>query len=130
MQRLRRRVLGNYLNRDVDGSFDYTDYSYLRTTTRIHDSGYFSRLFLDNAGRQNNPDASSRTTTTHTKTSHEIRVGVAAGSMRVRGLLGFFYQKQYHDFYQEFGRIAGLADIMEMNFLDGRRAAFPGRRAT
>jgi hypothetical protein len=28
---------------------------------------------------------------------------------RVRGLLGFFYQKQYHDFYQEFGRIANLA---------------------
>ncbi len=26
---------------------------------------------------------------------------------RVRGLLGFFYQKQYHDFHEEFGVIEG-----------------------
>jgi hypothetical protein len=45
---------------------------------------------------------------------------------RVRGLLGFFYQKQYHDFYQEFGKIGGLADIMEMNFLDPAEQRFPG----
>ena len=46
----------------------------------------------------------------YTKTSHEIRITTPQDN-RVRGLLGFFYQKQYHDFYQEFGNIEGLADI-------------------
>ena len=34
--------------------------------------------------------------------SHELRISTPQDK-RVRGLLGFFYQKQYHDFYQEFG---------------------------
>jgi outer membrane receptor protein involved in Fe transport len=44
----------------------------------------------------------------------------------VRGLLGFFYQKQYHDFYQEFGRIEGLADHMLMNAQEPGSQTFPG----
>ena len=46
----------------------------------------------------------------YTKTSHEIRI-TTPHDKRVRGLLGFFYQKQYHDFHEEFGIVEGLADI-------------------
>jgi outer membrane receptor protein involved in Fe transport len=45
---------------------------------------------------------------------------------RVRGLLGFFYQKQYHDFHEEFGVLDGLADRMSMNFLEPDSQRFPG----
>ena len=44
----------------------------------------------------------------------------------MRGLLGFFYQKQYHDFYQEFGNMPGLADNMTPNFLEPDSQHFPG----
>ena len=114
---------GNYLNRDVDGSFDYSDYSFYYDN--LYTTGYFSRLFLDNNGVQNNPDASFSNNDHYTKASHEIRV-TTPQDKRVRGLLGFFYQKQYHDFYQEFGRIANLANIMEMNFLEPASQNFPG----
>ena len=44
----------------------------------------------------------------------------------MRGLLGFFYQKQYHDFHEEFGIVEGLADVMSMNFLEPGSQRFPG----
>jgi outer membrane receptor protein involved in Fe transport len=44
----------------------------------------------------------------------------------VRGLLGFFWQKQYHDFYEEFGNMPGLADIMTPNYLEPDSQHFPG----
>jgi len=114
---------GNYLERNVDGSFDYSDYSFYYDN--LYTTGYFSRLFLDNNGVQNNPDAAFSNEDHYTKVSHEIRM-TTPQDKRVRGLLGFFYQKQYHDFYQEFGKIGGLADIMEMNFLDPAEQNFPG----
>ncbi len=114
---------GNYLSRDVDGSFDYADYSFYYDN--LYTTGYFSRLFLDNDGNQINPDAAFSNDDQYTKTSHEIRVSTPQDK-RVRGLLGFFYQKQYHNFYQEFGKIDGLADIMSMNYLDTDEARFPG----
>ena len=106
---------GNYLDRQVDGSFDYSDYSFFYDN--LYTTGYFARLFLDNNGNQLNPDATFTNDDDYTKTSHEIRISTPQDK-RVRGLLGFFYQKQYHDFYQEFGRIVGLADIMLMNYLE------------
>jgi outer membrane receptor protein involved in Fe transport len=59
---------GNYLNRDVDGSFDYSDYSFYYDN--LYTTGYFSRLFLDNNGVQNNPDASFTNKDHYTKASH------------------------------------------------------------
>jgi outer membrane receptor protein involved in Fe transport len=44
----------------------------------------------------------------------------------VRGLLGFFYQRQYHDFYEQFGNVDGLADVMSMNYLEPGSQRFPG----
>ena len=103
---------GNYLSRDVEGSFDYSDYSFWYDN--LYYTGYFARLFVDNAGNQLNPDASFRNYDYYTKQSHEIRVSTPQDK-RVRGLLGLFYQEQKHDFYQPFGLIEGLADIREMN---------------
>jgi outer membrane receptor protein involved in Fe transport len=103
---------GNYLDRDQDGAFDYSDYSFFYDS--LYTTGYFARLFLDNDGNQLNPDAAFENQDYYSKTSHEIRIS-SPQDRRVRGLLGFFYQKQYHDFYQPFGLIEGLADVRLMN---------------
>jgi outer membrane receptor protein involved in Fe transport len=114
---------GNYLERDVNGEADYSDYSFWYDN--LYTTGYFARLFFDNAGNQLNPDASFSNDDHYTKTSQELRVSTP-GDKRVRGLLGFFYQEQKHDFYQEFGRLEGLADVMAMNFLEPGSQRFPG----
>ena len=68
----------------------------------------------------------STTTTITRRTSHELRISSPQDN-RVRGLLGFFYQKQEHDFYQEFGRLKGLADVRVPNGQDpNAQPAFPG----
>ncbi len=114
---------GNYLDRDVNGAFDYSDYSFYYDN--LYTTGYFARLFLDNNGDQLNPDAAFSNDDHYTKTSHEIRISTPQDK-RVRGLLGAFYQKQYHDFYQEFGKIANLADAMLMNGNVAGTQQFPG----
>jgi outer membrane receptor protein involved in Fe transport len=114
---------GNYLDRTQDGSFDYSDYSFYYDN--LYTTGYFSRLFLGNQGQQLNPDAAYTNEDAYTKASHEIRVSTPQDK-RVRGQLGFFYQKQYHNFYQEFGKIKGLASIMEMNYLEPGTQRFDG----
>jgi outer membrane receptor protein involved in Fe transport len=114
---------GNYLSREVEGSFDYSDYSYWYDNA--YTTGYFSRLFLDNGGVQLNPDASFMNFDDYTKTSHELRL-TTPQDKRVRGLLGFFYQTQEHDFYQPFGLIDGLADVRLMNNQEGTSDQFAG----
>jgi outer membrane receptor protein involved in Fe transport len=115
---------GNYLDRDQDGEFDYSDYSFYYDS--LYTTGYFARLFLDNDGEQNNPDAGFFNDDQYTKESHELRISTPQ-DRRVRGLLGFFYQKQKHNFYQEFGRIENLADAMLMNAFEQPGAQdFPG----
>jgi len=114
---------GNYLNRDVEGSFDYADYSYWYDN--LYTTGYFARLFVDDNGNQLNPDASFENQDGYTKMSHELRISTPQDK-RVRGLLGFFFQKQHHDFYQPFGNIVGLAGERSM---DGLEPGGPGRYA-
>ncbi len=112
---------GNYLDRDQDGAFDYSDYSFFYDN--LYTTGYFARLFLDNDGNQLNPDAAFEKQDYYSKTSHELRISTPQDK-RVRGLLGFFYQKQYHDFYEPFGLIEGLADVREMNNQEGGAGQF------
>ncbi len=115
---------GNYLDRNVDGSFDYSDYSYWYDHT--YTNGFFEHLFVDNNGNQINPDAAFSNDDHYTKASHELRISTPQDK-RVRGLLGFFYQKQYHDFYQEFGRLDHLARSMTPNGQDPNATMqFPG----
>jgi iron complex outermembrane receptor protein len=108
---------GNYLDREVEASFDYSDYSYFYDS--IYTTGYFAALFFDNndtrAGgtvdrslvppvhRYYNDDG-------YSKQTHELRVSTPQ-DQRVRGLLGLYWQKQKHDFWQPF-LVEGLADIM------------------
>jgi outer membrane receptor protein involved in Fe transport len=114
---------GNYLNREDDGSTDYSDYSYFYDD--LYATGYFAGLFVDNDGNPLNRAHSYTADDYYTKVSHEIRISSPLDK-RVRGLLGFFYQKQYHDFHEEFGNLEGLADIMLMNYLEPNSQQFPG----
>jgi len=50
----------------------------------------------------------------YTKESHEIRI-TTDPDRRVRGLLGYFWQHQYHDFEKHWKVDGGLAPMMEMN---------------
>ena len=88
-------------------------------------SGYFAGLFLNNAGGRPNPAQSFINNDAYTKQSHELRLS-SDPSKRLRGLLGFFYQKQVHDFEQPFGNIAGLADAMLMNRDEPNGTKYPG----
>jgi outer membrane receptor protein involved in Fe transport len=118
---------GNYLNREDDGSTDYSDYSYfydLNWSTGPY-AGTFANLFVDNDGNYLNRAHSYTADDYYTKVSHEVRIS-SPQDKRVRGLLGFFYQKQYHDFHEEFGNVEGLADFMSMNFLEPNSQRFPG----
>jgi len=114
---------GNYLDREQEASTDYSDYSYWYDNA--YTTGYFARLFVDNAGNQLNPDAAFQNFDNYKKTSHELRL-TTPQDKRVRGLLGFFYQKQEHDFYQPFGLIENLADVREMNNQEGGAGQFAG----
>jgi iron complex outermembrane receptor protein len=114
---------GNYLKRDVDASFDYSDYSYWYDN--LYASGYFAGLFLNNEGGRPNPAHSFINNDAYSKQSHELRLSTDP-SKRLRGLIGLFYQKQKHDFEQPFGNIAGLADTMLMNRDEPNGDKFPG----
>src|SRR5688572_30474702 len=102
---------GNYLDRQVDASFDYTDYSYFYDT--YYSTGYFAGLFFNNDGDRIAPLHRYYNDDAYTKRSHELRVSTPQDK-RVRGLLGFFWQEQKHDFWQPFVA-EGLADIMWPN---------------
>jgi len=118
---------GNYLSREVDSEFDYSDYSYWYDTLYSTGSspGFFADLFVDNDGNYLNRAHSFMGDDEYTKTSHELRV-TTPQDKRVRGLLGFFYQKQYHDFFQTFGNVEGLADRFLMNAAEAGAQQFPG----
>ena len=116
---------GNYLERNFDGSFDYSDYSYWYDA--LYTGGYYGNMFVDNDGERLAEQAQSFINNDYyTKTSHEIRVSTPREN-RVRGLLGFFVQKQFHDFEQPFGNVAGLSDELSVNGQDPNATnAFPG----
>ena len=115
---------GAYLDREVDGSFDYSDYSYWYDT--IYTTGYYADLhflssgdrtvenqFFDDAGTRIMPGARFVNDDGYEKTSHEIRIS-SPQDASVRFLLGAFYQKQEHDFHQRW-LVEGLAPSMWPN---------------
>jgi outer membrane receptor protein involved in Fe transport len=125
---------GSYLNRDFEGSFDYTDYSYWYDS--VYTTGYYADLHFSNDGdravpNQFFPDAGSRMMNgahftnddSYTKSSHELRISTPQES-RLRGMLGFFVAKQTHDFEQRW-RMEGLADSMLLNADEPNGNQFP-----
>ena len=121
---------GSYLDRQVDGSYDYADYSYWYDQLYLDYAGYagyyadlhFSETgarpipnqFFPTAGTRQMSGARFTNDDGYTKESHEIRIS-SDPDRRVRGLLGFFWQHQYHDFEQHWKVDGGLAPMMEMN---------------
>ncbi len=126
---------GSYLDRQVEGSYDYSDYSYWYDVT--YTTGWYANLHFAPTGAQAIPNyfadgaapdyfdpadvgtrmmSGARYTNDdgYTKTNHEIRI-TTDPDRRVRGLLGYFWQHQYHDFEQHWIVDGGLAPIMEMN---------------
>ncbi|MGH8249392.1 MAG: TonB-dependent receptor [Steroidobacteraceae bacterium] len=114
---------GNYLTREVDASWDYADYAYWYDTA--YTTGYFAGLFFDNDGNRLNPVAKYVNHDEYDKSSHELRL-TTPQDRRVRGLIGLFWQKQFHDFVQPFGLIEGLADQMLMNRDEPDGNQYPG----
>ena len=98
----------------MDGSTDYSDYSY------FYDNLVHDRLLRATCSSTTTATSSIRTPHSERRLLHQDEPRDPHVSTpqdkRVRGLLGFFYQKQYHDFYQEFGLIEGLADCHGMNW--------------
>ena len=121
---------GSYLDRSVDASFDYTDYSYwydIAYATYANYAGYYADLhfsesgprayanqFFPTAGTRQMSGAQYTNDDNYTKLNHELRISTDP-TKRVRGLIGFFAQKQFHDFEQHWIVEGGLAPIMEMN---------------
>lgn len=118
---------GSYMDREVDGSFDYSDYSYWYDT--IYTTGYYADLHFSETGaravpNQFFPDAGTRiwpgarftNDDKYAKWSHELRIS-SPEDARVRGMLGLFMSKQTHDFEQRW-MVAGLGDRMLLNAND------------
>jgi len=121
---------GSYLDRQLDGSFDYSDYSYFYELA--YTSGFYSDLHFSDTGAQQVPNifndsfppgsigsrvmtgARYRNDDGYTKENHELRISTDP-ERRVRGLLGFFWQHQYHDFEQHWEVEGGVGTVMEMN---------------
>ncbi len=122
---------GSYLDRKFEGSQDYSDYSYWYDNT--YTTGYYADLhfqatgpraipnqfvpdYFDPADVGTNSMVGARYTNDdkYTKLNHELRISTDPDK-RVRGLLGFFVQKQFHDFEQHWKVDGGLAPVMEMN---------------
>ncbi len=121
---------GSYLEREVEASFDYADYSYwydaIYTTgyySDLHfaDTGaralpnYFAPSYFDPAdvGARVMPGARYTNDDRYTKNNHEIRISTDQDKS-VRGMLGYFAQKQFHDFEQNW-IMEGLSPIMWMD---------------
>jgi iron complex outermembrane receptor protein len=124
---------GSYLERDVEGSQDYSDYSYWYDI--YGSTGYYADLhfaagsgadralpnqfvpdYFDDAdvGARRMSGARYTNDDSYEKTNHEIRISTDP-DRRVRGQVGYFWQHQYHDFEQLWIVDGGLAPVMEMN---------------
>ncbi len=135
---------GSYLDRQVDGSTDYTDYSYWYDVYGT--TGYYADIHFADTGPRTIPnqfanpadcpdyandpggclvdpaDVGTRVMTGarfsnddgYSKTNHELRISTDP-SKRIRGLVGVFTQKQFHDFEQKWEVVGGVATAMQMN---------------
>lgn len=125
---------GSYLEREFDGSFDYSDYSYWYDT--VYTTGYYADLHFSNTGaravpNQFFPDAGTRimpgarftNDDKYERSSHELRIS-SPQENKIRGMLGFYVAQFDHDFEQQF-TVAGLADSMLPNANGSGTNQFP-----
>jgi len=96
---------GAYMKRQIDGEFDYSDYSYFYDAL----SGY-GAYWYDNDYNPIDPTQYIVSDDSFTKQSHELRF-TSPADKRLRVVGGLFYQKQKHNIEQNY-IIDGLADFL------------------
>ena len=96
---------GAYMQRQIDGQFDYVDYAYFYDAL----AGY-AQYFYDNAGNQVNPNQYIISDDSFTRMSHELRV-TSPADRPVRLVAGLFYQRQSHSIEQNY-IIDNIADAI------------------
>ena len=99
---------GGYLDRDIDNSYDYADYSFGYDSYYADYPDYFGNYFVDNAGDVIDPSQYTLNHSKFTKQTHEVRISSPA-DQKVRWVAGLFLQRQNDDNYNAY-RIDGLAD--------------------
>ena len=85
---------GAYLDRDIDGSFDYSDYGFWYDVA----SGYVN---YNDLGDAINPSQTNISNSGYKKYSHELRVS-SDQDKRLRFVGGVFFQKQTHDIQERY----------------------------
>jgi iron complex outermembrane recepter protein len=96
---------GAYMKRQIDGEFDYTDYSYFYDAL----SGY-GAYWYDNDYNPIDPSQYIVSDDSFKKMSHEFRV-TSPADKRLRMVAGLFYQHQEHNIEQNY-IIDNLADFL------------------
>ena len=99
---------GGYLDRDIDNSYDYSDYSFGYDSYYADNPDYFGNYFVDNAGELIDPSQYTVNRSNFTKQTHEIRLSSPA-DQNVRWVAGIFLQRQTNDYYNAY-RVDDLAD--------------------
>ena len=99
---------GGYLERDIDNSYDYADYSFGYDSYYADYPDYFGNYFVDNAGELIDPSQYTVNRSKFTKQTHEIRISSPV-DRKVRWVAGLFLQRQTDDNYNSY-RVDGLAD--------------------
>jgi outer membrane receptor protein involved in Fe transport len=96
---------GAYMKRQIDGEFDYSDYSYFYDAL----AGY-GAYWYDNDYNLIDPTQYIVSDDSFTKQSHELRV-TSPADKRLRVVAGLFFQRQTHNIEQNY-IIDGLADFL------------------
>ncbi|MBK7902796.1 MAG: hypothetical protein IPJ97_07420 [Proteobacteria bacterium] len=92
---------GGYLERDIDNSYDYADYSFGYDSYYVDYPDYFGNYFVDNAGELIDPSQYTVNRSKFTKQTHEIRIS-SPMDRKVRWVAGLFLQRQIDDNYNSY----------------------------
>ncbi len=106
---------GAYLRRQIDSSYDYTDYAYYYDVLYQSDGDpltNFSYYFYDNMYNLIDPTQFYQGDDSYGKYSNEIRLS-SPQDRRLRFVLGFFQNHQRHNIHQQY-IVRNLADILEI----------------
>ena len=99
---------GAFLKRQIDGQFDYSDYSYF-----YNELAGYGAYWYDNDFNPIDPTQYVVSDDSFKKTSHELRV-TSPADKRLRLTAGLFYQRQEHNIEQHY-IIDGIADFLEVD---------------
>ncbi|MBC7987758.1 MAG: TonB-dependent receptor [Sphingomonadaceae bacterium] len=107
---------GAYINRDIEGLSDYSDYAYFYDALASY--GYYFVGPCDNPNPFDpscprvNPSQYFESSDRFSLLSQELRVTSPQDS-RIRAVAGLFYQRQFHDIEQRY-KVDGIATAIEV----------------